>query len=150
MVTAFDLMVEKMRKYCLYRDRCHFDVRSKLIKEKIYGDELEEIISILIEEDFLNEERFAKSFSVGKFRQNKWGRIKIELELKRRKVSSYCIKKGLEEIDEEEYLSVLESLWDKKFKSIDNADLYIKKQKVIRYLINKGFEISLINNLITK
>jgi regulatory protein len=147
METSFDLAVEKMRKYCLYTDRCHKDVRTKLIKEKIYGDELEQIMSILIEENFLNEERYAKAFATGKFRQNKWGKNKIKMELKSRNVSSYCIRKGLEEIDDEEYLMVLEKLWHKKFATLKGGEEFVKKQKVVNFLVNKGYDYEDIKQL---
>jgi regulatory protein len=139
METSFDLAVEKMRKYCLYSDRCHQDVRSKLIKDKVYGEELEQVMAILIEENFLNEERFAKAFLVGKFRQNKWGKKKIEMQLKAKQISPYCIRKGLEEIEDEEYIEVLERLWNKKFQTLRDADGYIKNQKVTKYLLGKGY-----------
>ncbi len=140
METSFDLAVEKMRKFCLYADRCHQDVRTKLIKDKIYGEELEQIMAVLIEENFLNEERFAKAFVTGKFRQNKWGKQKIKMQLKAKRVSSYCIRKGLEEIDEEDYINVLERLWNKKYLTLRDADEYVKKQKVIKFLLGKGYD----------
>lgn len=140
METSFDIAVEKMRKYCLYSDRCHKDVRTRLVKDKIYGDDLEQIMAILIEENFLNEERFAKAFAVGKFRQNKWGKRKIEMELKNRSVSSYCIKKGLGEINDEAYFEVLEKLWHKKFATLKQGESFTKNQKVIKYLISKGYD----------
>lgn len=146
-MTEFDLLVEKMRKYCLYSDRCHSDVRSKLIKEKIFGDELEEVISILIQEDFLNEERFAKAFTIGKFHQNKWGKKRIEMELKRRKVSSYCLKKGLDSIPEEEYIEAIRQLWEKKYASLRDESEYTKKQKTTKFLIGKGYEYDVIKSI---
>lgn len=139
MITEFDLKVEKMRKYCLYRDRCHSEVRSKLIQEKIYGDELEEIIACLIQENFLNEERFARSYVKGKFTQNKWGKVKIEMELKRLKVSPYCIKKGFEEINEELYRNTIDQLWEKKMKTTKGDSPFAKNKKVAQYLMNKGY-----------
>lgn len=147
METEFDLQVEKMRKYCLYQDRCHSDVRTKLIKDKVFGDELEEVISILIQEDFLNEERFAKAFSIGKFHQNKWGKGKIKMELKRRKVSAYCIQKGLEGIPEEEYLTTIENLWSKKYAVVKGKSDYERKQKTAQFLLGKGYEYEVIKTL---
>jgi len=131
--------VEMMRKYCLYTDRCHKDVRSKLLKEKVYGDELEQIMAVLIEEDFLNEERFSKAYANGKFKQNKWGRKKIQMELRQRGVSDYCIKKGLEEIDDEDYDEMVGKLWEKKWEQTRESNAYKKKQKVMNYMIGKGY-----------
>ncbi len=139
MVTEFEVKLEKMRKYCLFTDRCHKDVRTKLIKDKIYGDELEQIMAVLIEEDFLNEERFARAFTIGKFRQNKWGKKRILMELRKRGISDYCVKKGFEEIDGEEYEEMIRSLWYKKWEVVREANQYKKKQKVINYMLNKGF-----------
>ena len=97
-------------------------------------------MAVLIEENFLNEERFAKAFVTGKFRQNKWGKQKIKMQLKAKRVSSYCIRKGLEEIDEEDYINVLERLWNKKYLTLRDADEYVKKQKVIKFLLGKGYD----------
>ena len=149
MEMEFDLKVEKMRKYCLFSDRCHRDVRTKLIKDKIYGDELEQIMAVLIEEDFLNEERFAKAFVKGKFKQNKWGKKRIMMELKQRGISPYCIKKGFEEISDEDYLATVQRLWDKKFELVREANAYKKKQKVVTYLLGKGYEYEVVKEVMS-
>lgn len=138
------IALEKLKHYCAYQERCHQEVRSKLLKLKVYGDDLEEVISALISENYLNEERFAKSFVSGKFRIKKWGRYKITQELKKRKISAYCIKKGLEEIDDDEYIETLSTLL-KNY--VDKNKHYPKRQldqKVIAFLQNKGYEIHLI------
>ncbi|GLR18594.1 regulatory protein RecX [Portibacter lacus] len=144
MITEFDIKVEKMRKYCLFADRCHRDVRTKLIKDKIYGDELEQIMAVLIEENFLNEERFAKAFVKGKFKQNKWGKKRIMMELKQRGISPYCIRKGFEEISDEEYWEMARKLYEKKFDLVRETDLYKKRQKVLNYMISKGYEYEVV------
>jgi len=133
-----------LKKYCAYQDRCHSEVRSKLLSIRIYGDDLEEIISELIEEKYLDEERYARSFVRGKFRIKKWGRNKIVQMLKRKQVSAYCIKKGLEEIDHSEYIQSLKNWIEKKerdYKSDQNAH---RKTKVIKFLISKGYEYDFI------
>mgnify|MGYP003330519188 CR=1 FL=1 len=135
----------KAENYCAYQDRCHQEVRSKLIEWAIYGDDLELIINKLIENKFLDEERFAKSYVRGKFRIKKWGRIKIEQELKRRDISSYCIKQGFKEIEEEDYRNTLQQL-------ITNDEAMLKTpqttNKLIQRLMRKGFEYDLIQALI--
>jgi regulatory protein len=93
----------KLQAYCAYQDRCHSEVRSKLLDLGIYGDDLEDIIVALIEDNFLNEERYARSYARGKFRIKQWGRLRIRRELKFRKISDYCIRKAMEEIDENDY-----------------------------------------------
>ena len=134
----------KLQKYCAYQDRCHQEVRTKLLKLGIYGDSLESIMVDLITENFLNEERFAKSYARGKFRIKHWGRIRIKQELKLRNISVYCIKKAMQEIEEEDYLLTIRALLKKKNKSLKEANLYQRKNKLARYLLQKGFETGLI------
>ncbi len=136
--------VIRLRKYCAYQDRCHQEVRNKLFELKFYGDELEEVISELIQENFLNEERFARSYARGKFRFKNWGKRKILGELKRRKISEYCIKKAFTEIEEEEYMEVLYKVLEKKIKLTNGKNKYEIKQKVVNYAIQRGFESFLI------
>ncbi len=136
--------LEKLQRYCAYQDRCHKEVRSKLLDLGMYGDDLEDIIVSLIQDDFLNEERFARSYARGKFRMKKWGRVKITRELKFRNISPYCLKKGLSEINEEEYLGVLMELLVKKSGSLREKDRYKKRKKLFDYALNKGFETELI------
>ena len=97
----------KLTKYCAYQERCHSEVRNKLYEWGLYQSVVEETIVSLIQDDFLNEERFAEAYARGKFRIKKWGRIKILAELNKRKISEYCKKKGLDQIDEGEYLVAL-------------------------------------------
>ena len=100
---------------------------------KVYGDELEEIISILISEGFLNEERFARSYCRGKFRIKKWGRQKIRKNLIFKRVSEYCIRKGMEEINEEEYLTALNETLLKAMYKYSSFSQAIQKDKAIKY-----------------
>ena len=108
-----DDALSKLQRYCAYQDRCHQEVRSKLLDLGIYGDDLEEIISDLISENFLNEERYARSYARGKFRIKRWGRMRIQQELKQRKISAYCLRKAMEEIEEEEYEQTLRTILEK-------------------------------------
>lgn len=133
----------KLQHYCAYQDRCHQEVRSKLLELEVYGDHLEEVMAQLIEEGFLNEERFARSFARGKFRMKQWGRARIRRELKARQVSDYCIRKGLEEIDEAEYLETLKALLQKKLESSGEEEPGKRKQKAARYALSRGFEAEL-------
>ncbi len=136
--------LEKMRKYCAYQERCHKEVRQKLLRLEVYGDELEEIIYELIQENFLNEERYARSYARGKFRFKKWGRLKIIQELKRREISEYCIGSAMEEIDEDEYISTLNKLAAKKWEEYHRLKIFDRKGNTARYLINKGYEPELV------
>ena len=134
----------KLQKYCAYQDRCHQEVRTKLIAIKIYGDDLEDIIATLIEDNFLNEERFARSYARGKFRMKQWGRVRIQQELKKRHISTYCIKKAMQEIEEEAYIDTLVSVLKKKQRNIKAPTTFILKGKLAKYAIGKGFESSLV------
>jgi len=133
-----------MQKYCAYQERCHSEVRHKLLSLGIYGDALEEIIFDLIQENFLNEERFARSYARGKFRIKHWGRNKIIKELKVRQVSEYCMRMALEEIDEEEYLQTLKKLARKKWSEYRGMKNFERKGRLARYLASRGFESELI------
>lgn len=134
----------KLQRYCAYQDRCHQEVRSKLLDLGIYGDDLEEIIADLIQENFLNEERFARSFARGKFRMKKFGRVRIKRELKQRQVSDYCIRKAMTEIEEEDYQKTLREVVRKKYQSLKDSDDFTRKGKVAKYVINRGFESKLV------
>ncbi len=144
------LVYEKLRRYCNYQDRCHQEVRTKILALKIYGDDLEEIIAELIREDYLNEERYARSYTRGKFRMKKWGRNKILYQLKAKRVSDYCIKKGLEEINEEEYQDTLQKLMDKQLEKHASKGSLIAKDKTIKYAISRGYETNLVFSTIRK
>ncbi|MFK8104474.1 MAG: regulatory protein RecX [Saprospiraceae bacterium] len=134
----------KLQRYCVYQDRCHKEVRTKLMDLGIYGDRLESIIVDLITDNFLNEERFAKSYARGKFRLKNWGRIRIRQELKMRNMSAYCLKKAMAEIDEEEYLATINRLIEKKNATLRESDLFKRRNKIAQYLMQKGFEGGLI------
>jgi regulatory protein len=119
-------------------------MRYKLIQWGVYGDDLENILADLIEERFLDEERFARSFARGKFRIKQWGRLRIVGELKKRDISEYCIRAGLSEIDEEDYLETLNDLLRRKSESLDEGFTpFERKQLLVRYGIQKGFETHL-------
>ena len=134
----------KAQKYCAYQERCHQEVREKLYEWRVLPEVLENTIAELITSNFINEERFAKVYAGGKFRIKKWGRIKIEGKLRSKNISVYCIKKGLEEIDEEDYLKTLREVIEKKARNLDEKNDYLRKNKIARYAIRKGFEQGLV------
>lgn len=131
----------KLQKYCSYQDRCHQEVRRKLLSLKIFGDELEQIMSDLIQNDYLNEERYARSFVRGKFRMKRWGRSKIRQKLYAKEVSSYCIKKGMDEIDDEEYQMMLNEIIREEVSKLKPP---INKIALTKRLMLKGYEYPLI------
>jgi len=142
--------VINIQKYCVFQERCHREVRYKLIEHAIYGDLVEEIISDLISNNFLDEERFARTFARGKFRMKQWGRNKIKQELKIRDISSYSIKAAMSEIDEQEYLNTLKQLLSKKERTTQFKNQYDRLKKLCDYALSKGYEYELIAKLIGK
>jgi len=123
-------------------------VRDKLYNLGLHQEEVEEMISKLIVEGFINEERFARGYVRGKYRLKKWGRIKIKIGLDAHRLSDYCIKKGFAEIDEEEYLENLRHLAVKKLPSIKGDDAFTRKLKLQNFLQGKGYEYELIREVI--
>jgi regulatory protein len=142
-----DLIFDKLSGFCAYQERCVSEVKDKLRQWKVDDDKAEKIITRLIDENFLNEERFARSFAGGKFRINKWGKTKIIYELKRKQVPDHIIQPGLEEIDEEEYIATLKELLAKKSREIREKDDFKKKQKLISFGVQKGYEYELVRKV---
>lgn len=135
---------QKICNYCVYQERSHKEVKNKLYEYGLWKNEVEDILSQLITEGFLNEQRFANAFAGGKFRIKKWGRLKIKQELEAHGLTSKCIQIGLKEIDDQSYHTALESLVKKKWSLIDEPSEFRKKDKVARYVISKGYESDLV------
>jgi regulatory protein len=141
--------VPKIKQYCAYQERCHSEVREKLYSFGLKKIDVDEIISTLIVENYLNEERFAIQFAGGKFRMKQWGKIKIKQALKLKQVSDYCIKKALKEIDSSEYEKAFHKLSEQKLKTLKSErNIFIKKRKLQDFLLQKGFENEMISELI--
>jgi len=136
--------LQKLMHFCAYRDRSQKEVEDKLNDMHMIDAAKEKIIIELMQEGFLNEERFARSFVRGKFRIKKWGRIKITQELKKRGISSPIIKMGLTEIKESDYRSTLFELAEKKLEKINEPNEYKRKGKLADHLMRKGYESSLV------
>ena len=134
----------KLKQYCSYQDRCHNEVENKLSKFNLISQSKDQILFNLINEDYLNETRFCKSFVRGKFKIKNWGKRRIIQELKSRKISEFNIKKGLSEINEIEYLEKFENLFNKKLSSLENLNRIDKKKKIFSYLQYRGWETNLI------
>jgi regulatory protein len=143
--------LQKIKHYCAYQERSHAEVKEKLYGFGLYKKEVEPIISTLIEENYLNEERFAIAFAGGHFRTKQWGRVKIKYQLKLKQVSEYCIKRALNAIEEEAYQKTLDKLFDEKLKTLKNEkNIFIRKRKLQDYLLQKGFEAELVKQLLNK
>jgi len=134
----------KAANFCAYQERSQKEVRNKLYDLGLYPDEVEDVLTDLIMDNFINEERFAKAYIGGKFRVKKWGRKKILIGIAPHKLSPYCIKKGLEEIDDEDYIQTLEELVEKKANAVSESDLFKKRNKVATYAMYRGFESDLV------
>jgi regulatory protein len=142
--------LQKLRHYCAYQERCHAEVKEKLYSFGLHKQEVEESITQLIEENYLNEERFARQFAGGKFRMKQWGRNKIKEALKQKRVSDYCIRKALQEIDEQQYQETLEKLAIKKWRSIrgQSVNRYVRSAKTTAWLMQKGYETDAIRRVV--
>lgn len=144
-----DEALQKARQYCSYQERCHSEVKEKLFSFGLNKKEVDTLLSSLIEENYLNEERFAKQYAGGKFRIKKWGRVKIKYALKQKQVSEYCIKKALACIDESDYRKTIETLFEEKLKTLKKEkNIFIKKRKIQDSLLQKGFESYLVKELL--
>ena len=125
--------LQKAKQYCAYQERCHSEVKEKLYSLGMNKKEVDELLSDLISDNYLNEERFAIQFAGGKFRIKQWGRVKIKYGLKQKQISEYCIKKALAAIDERDYNKTLEKLFEQKLKTLKaEKNIFIKKNHVLK------------------
>ena len=141
---------ERIHSYCAIQDRCQWDVERKMKEWGISDEIIENILTDLILNKFVDEERFSESFCRGKFRIKRWGKVKIKNELKIKKISKNCIDKGLLQIKNEEYMEVLKYLYIKKRNSLKDTNQFIRKGKIAKHLQQKGFESNMIWELINK
>jgi regulatory protein len=130
----------KIQRYCAYQERSHKEVKARLYDYGLFENQVDEIISQLITEGFLNEERFAKAFAGGKFRMKKWGKLKIKNELEFLGLTKNCIQRGLKEIESADYSKTLKALIKKKSTEIKEENIYKMRDKVARFAIGKGYE----------
>ena len=142
--------IQKLKQYCAYQERSHWEVQQKLWDLGVRKADHDEIISTLIEEDYLNEERFAIAFAGGKFRMKQWGRKKIYYALKEKKVSEYNIKKAMNQIDMETYDKTLRELAEKKYESLKTEQYLVRRKKTMDYLLQKGYEPELVSSIIAR
>ncbi len=137
--------LQKLKHYCGYQERSHQEVKQKLYSLGLMKKEVEELISRLIEEGYLNEERFAILFASGKLRIKGWGKQKIRFELRQKGISEFCITKALKSLDESEYITGFNRQAEKKWHSLQSEkNIFVKKNKWQQYLLQKGFEPALI------
>lgn len=139
-----------LENYCVYQERCHKEVKDKLLKMRMIPEAIDNIMVHLITNNYLNEERFAKAFARGKFRIKKWGKNRIVRELKMRQISKYSIDSALKEIDLDEYYITLHELTLKRISQVAEKNIYKKKKKVADYLLYRGWESQLIYEKISE
>ena len=138
----------KAEAYCAYQERSQQEVRDKLYHWGLHREDVEEIIATLVTDGFLNEERFAMAYASGKFRMNGWGKMKIKQGLKQKAVSAPLIRAALASLDEQEYRDKLLSLLEAKARLEKEQHPYKRKNKLVRYVLGKGYESELILELL--
>lgn len=148
--TTYPEALKKLEHYCAYQERCHQEVEKKLREYFLIPEAREKIIMHLIAENYLNETRFSESFARGKFNIKHWGKLRIVRELKMRKISAYNIKKGLKQIDENDYLTKFHELSERKWENLSREPVQKAKQKLINYLQYRGWENNLIFEKVTE
>ena len=138
------ILIEQLKNYCAIQERCSTDILTKMKSWRITNKNQNKILEILIQEDFINDKRYSKSFCRGKFRIKKWGKIKIVNELKRKNINPTTIISSLNEISDMDYSKELDTQFNKKKQSITTLNYYEKKKKIANYLIGKGYESNLV------
>lgn len=134
---------DKIRRYCEYQDRCELEVRRKMAQLLVPPEERDNLMQELMEEKYVDDERFTESFIRGKINQKRWGRIKIRIELQQHGISSRIIEQKLSEIDETQYLNNLLYLAERWNRENPGGE----KAKMIRHLLTKGYTIDEINKI---
>ena len=142
--------LQKLKHYCAYQERCLSEAKEKLYELGVQKKEQDEIISSLIEANCLNEERFAIAYAIGKFRIKQWGRIKIKYELKQKRINDHFINIALLQINKKKYTDVLEKLAKEKYADLKTEQYLIRKKKTINYLLQKGYEMELVNTVVSR
>ncbi len=137
---TFEEIKQKMANYCAYQDRCHFEVEQKMREFVLIPEAKDEILLYLMRENYLNEERFTRSYIRGKFYIKSWGRNKIKMNLKQKMVPEKLINQCFDEIDEIDYAATIKKIWDSYYEKQKGLKEYQKKSKTIKYLMSRGFE----------
>ncbi|MGE4515111.1 MAG: regulatory protein RecX [Chryseobacterium sp.] len=145
---TFDEIKQKLVNYCVYQDRCHYEVEQKMKEFLLIDEAKDEIILYLLKENFLNEERFTRSYIRGKFYIKRWGKTKIKINLKQKQVPEKLIYKCFEEIDENDYDQTIRKIFDDYYSKQTGLKEYQRKSKTIKYLMNRGFEYERINDIL--
>ena len=149
--TAFNIelsqeqIIYKLESFCSYRERCASEINQKMYQLKVDAADFDFYIKYLKENNFLNETRFANSFARGKNVIKKWGRKKIVMELKSKQIDNATVQQSLLQIDEGMYLIKLQDVLEKKNRLLKETDTFKRKQKLIQFAMQKGYEYEIIN-----
>jgi len=137
--------ISNIKHFCSYQERCHQEVRERLYSYGLYTEDVEEIIAMLISENYLNEARFAIHYAGGKFRIKGWGKNKIRMGLKQKQITPNLILKALSEIDDEPYRLTFKKQALKKWEELrGEKNIFTKKSKLKNFMLQRGFESDLI------
>ena len=147
-VYNIEIAIERLKNYCSLEDKCQWDVKQKMKEWGLPKISQDQIMELLINQKYIDEERYSKSFCRGKFKIKKWGKIKITNELQKKNISELYIAKGLEEINDAEYHKELDKQYQKKKDAINEKNQFIKNKKIATFLITKGYESNLVWNKI--
>lgn len=147
---TFDEIKQKMINYCVYQDRCHQEVEQKMKEFLLIPEAKDEILLYLIQENYLNEERFTRSYIRGKFYVKHWGRNKIKNHLKFKGVPEKLILSCYDEIDDEDYENAIKKIYQQYYEKQKGLKDYQKQAKTIKYLIGRGFEYDIIQEVINE
>src|SRR5690348_16156641 len=131
----------KLQSFCAYRERSHYEVKNKLYSYGLYSADVDQVMVKLIEQNFLNEERYALAFVTGKFRIKGWGKKRIERELRNQHISDYLIRKAMKQIEDADYQKTLTTLARNKWNMVKDRESLKKMNKVLRFLVSKGHSI---------
>ncbi|KUJ50588.1 regulatory protein RecX [Chryseobacterium sp. JAH] len=137
---TFEETKQKLVNYCVYQDRCHAEVEQKMREFVLIPEAKEEIILYLLKENYLNEERFTRSYIRGKFNIKHWGKTKIKMHLKQKGITEKLITRCYDEIDEDDYIKTIQRLYENYESRLTGLKDYQKKSKTIKYLLGRGFE----------
>lgn len=146
----FTEALQRLRRFCAYQERCHQEIRQKARGWGFDAEDTDKLIVQLMEENFLNEERYAKALAGGKFRTKGWGKKKIIESLKQKGISAYLVNASMKEIDKDDYLKKLDELLNKKHKTLKGDTPIAQKQKLARFAFGKGYESELVWDWINK
>lgn len=142
--TRFEKVLCRIQRYCAYQEHCQSEVKKKLTEWELDSNDINKIIKLLIDEKYIDNVRYATVFVEGKFHQKKWGKIKIANELRKKNIPESIIAKSLQSISDKEYIEEFKKVAKKKINLLHEKDKFVRKNKLIRYLLTKGYELSFI------